>query len=105
MSQVTRWLLAGEWRAHPVRALVAVMAIALGVALGFGIHLVNEAAFSEFSAAARSLSGSADLQVRGKNAQLDETLYAQIAAMPDVEIAAPVLELDLAVFRLTHQVG
>ncbi len=97
MSQVTRWLLAGEWRAHPVRALVAVTAIALGVALGFGIHLVNEAAFSEFSAAARSLSGSADLQVRGKNAQLDETLYAQIAAMPDVEIAAPVLELDLAV--------
>ena len=97
MSQVTRWLLAGEWRAHPVRALVAVMAIALGVALGFGIHLVNEAAFSEFSAAARSLSGSADLQVRGKNAQLDEAVYAQIAAMPDVEIAAPVLELDLAV--------
>jgi putative ABC transport system permease protein len=97
MSQLARWLLAGEWRAHPVRALVAIMAIALGVALGFGIHLVNEAAFSEFSAAARSLSGSADLQVRSKNAQLDETLYAQIAAMPEVEIAAPVLELDLAV--------
>ena len=97
MSHVTRWLLAGEWRAHPLRALIAVMAIALGVALGFGIHLVNEAAFSEFSAAARSLSGSADLQVRGKSTQLDETLYAQIAAMPEVEIAAPVLELDLAV--------
>ncbi|MBM3337047.1 MAG: ABC transporter permease, partial [Betaproteobacteria bacterium] len=97
MSQITRWLLAGEWRAHPVRALVAVLAIALGVALGFGIHLVNEAAFSEFSAAARSLSGSADVQVRGKSAQLDEALYEQIAIMPDVEIAAPVLELDLAV--------
>ena len=96
-SQITRWLLTGEWRAHPVRALVAVMAIALGVAMGFGIHLVNEAAFSEFSAAARSLSGSADLQVRGKSALLDETWYEQIAAMPEVEIAAPVLELDLAV--------
>ncbi len=82
MSQVSRWLLSGEWRAHPVRALVAMMAIALGVALGFGIHLVNEAAFSEFSAAARSLSGSADLQVRSKSTQLDETLYAHITAMP-----------------------
>ena len=29
-----RCLLIGEWRAHPVRALVAILAIALGVALG-----------------------------------------------------------------------
>lgn len=97
ISRITGWLLVGEWRAHPVRALVALLAIALGVALGFGIHLVNEAAFSEFSAAARSLSGSADLQVRSKSPQLDESIYEQIAAMPEVEIAAPVLELDLAV--------
>ena len=55
ISRITGWLLVGEWRAHPVRALVALLAIALGVALGFGIHLVNEAAFSEFSADARSL--------------------------------------------------
>ena len=97
ISRITGWLLAGEWRAHPVRALVALLAIALGVALGFGIHLVNEAAFSEFSAAARSLSGSADLQVRSKSPQLDETIYGHVAAMPEVDIAAPVLELDLAV--------
>lgn len=97
ISRITGWLLAGEWRAHPVRALVALLAIALGVALGFGIHLVNEAAFSEFSAAARSLSGSADLQVKSKSPQLDENIYGQIAAMPEVEIASPVLELDLAI--------
>lgn len=97
ISRITGWLLVGEWRAHPVRALVALMAIALGVALGFGIHLVNEAAFSEFSSAARSLSGSADLQVRSKSAQMDESVYGQIAAMPEVDVASPVLELDLSV--------
>ncbi len=69
-----RWLLAGEWRAHPVRALVALLAIALGVALGFGIHLVNTAAFNEFSAAARSLSGSADLQLRATAGSFEEAL-------------------------------
>ena len=73
------WLLAGEWRAHPVRVLVALAAIALGIALGFGIHLVNSAAFNEFSAAARSLSGSADLQLRGRNPQFDEAIYAQVS--------------------------
>ncbi len=92
-----RWLLASEWRAHPVRALVALAAIALGIALGFGIHLINDAAFSEFSAAARSLSGNADLQVRGKGVRVDERRYADIAVLPDVDVAAPVLELDLAV--------
>jgi putative ABC transport system permease protein len=92
-----RSLLLGEWRAHPVRALVAVMAIALGVALGLGIHLINAAAFSEFSAAARSLSGSADLQVRTSSPFLEESHYAQLSAMNEVAIASPVLEIDTVV--------
>jgi len=92
-----RWLLLGEWRAHPVRACIALAAIALGVALGFGIHLINAAAYDEFSAAARSLSGSADLQLRASSPQFDEQLYAEVAAMPEVALASPVLELDVAV--------
>jgi len=97
LNRITSWLLVGEWRAHPVRALIALIAIMLGVALGFGIHLVNEAAFSEFSAATRSISGSADLQVRGRNPQFDENIYEQLAALPEVDVAAPTLELDLSV--------
>ncbi len=96
LGALHRWLLVSEWRAHPVRALVALMAIAVGIALGFGIHLINDAALSEFSAAARSLSGHADLQVRGKGVGFDERLYPDIAALPGIEVAAPVLELDLA---------
>ena len=92
-----RCLLIGEWRAHPVRALVAILAIALGVALGFGIHLVNSAAFNEFSAAARSLSGSADIQARAVAGSMSEQLYPQLANLPEVDIASPVLELDLPV--------
>jgi putative ABC transport system permease protein len=92
-----RSLLLGEWRAHPVRALVAVMAIALGVALGLGIHLINAAAFSEFSAAARSLSGSADLQVRTSSPFLEESHYAQLSTMNEVATASPVLEIDTVV--------
>jgi len=94
---LTRWLLSGEWRSHPVRALVAMGAIALGVALGFAIHLINAAAFNEFTAAVKSVSGLSDLQVRGPQASMDEALFPRLAQHPGVALANPVLELDAAV--------
>ncbi len=39
-----RWLIAGEARAHPARFLLTALAIAVGVALGFAVHLVNGSA-------------------------------------------------------------
>jgi putative ABC transport system permease protein len=95
--QLSRWLLLGEWRAHPLRAAVAIGAIALGVALGFAIHLINAAAFNEFTAAANSLSGQADLQVRGRQPLFDENLYPLLAQHDGVALASPVLELDTTV--------
>jgi putative ABC transport system permease protein len=93
---LTRWLLAGEWRMHPVRAAVAMGAIALGVALGFAIHLINAAAFNEFTAAVRSVSGVSDLQLRGPQATLDEALFPALVEHRGVALANPVLELDAA---------
>ncbi len=95
-SSLGRWLTLGEWRAHPVRALIAMGAIALGVALGFAIHLINAAAYNEFSAAIKSLSGQADLQVRSVQAFFDESLYPRLARYRGVALASPVLELDAA---------
>lgn len=97
IPSLRRWLLAGEWRAHPVRTLVAMAAIAIGVALGFAIHLINAAAYNEFSAALRSLSGQAELQVRGTQALMDESLYERLARRPGIALASPVLEIDAAV--------
>lgn len=96
---LVRWLLAGEWRAHPLRAAVAMAAIALGVSLGFAIALINGAAFNEFSAAVKSLSGQSDLQVRGNQATFDEGLYRRLTEIPGVALASPVLEVDAAVPR------
>jgi putative ABC transport system permease protein len=92
-----RWLLGGEWRAHPVRAVVAIGAIALGVGLGFAIHLINAAAFNEFSAAVKSLSGQSDFQVRGAQATFDEAFYPLLAQHDGVALASPALEIDAAV--------
>ena len=94
---LARWLLSGEWKAHRIQAAVAIVAISLGVALGFAIHLINAAAFNEFSAAARSISGQSDLQVRSPRPTFDEALYRDLAQHPNVELVNPVLELDVAI--------
>jgi putative ABC transport system permease protein len=96
LTLLSRWLLLGEWRAHPMRALLAVVAIAVGVAMGFAIHLINAAAFNEFSAAIQSLAGQADLQVTGREAQFDEAVYPRLATHEGVALASPVLEVDAA---------
>jgi putative ABC transport system permease protein len=97
LGLLSRWLLFGEWRAHPVRALLAIAAIAVGVAMGFAIHLINAAAFNEFSAAIKSLSGQADVQVTGREALFDEAIYPRLAEREGVAVASPVLELDAGV--------
>ena len=91
---LARQLLLAEWRAHPVRALVSIAAIALGVALGFAIHLINGAAFNEFSSALKNLAGQADIQVRATEARFDERIYPWLAERDGVALASPLLELD-----------
>jgi len=94
---LSRWLLLAEWRTYPIRSLVAVIAIALGVSLGYAVDLINSAAFNEFSAAAKSLSGASDLQVRGVQPLFDDALYPQLARQKGVALASPVLELEVTV--------
>ncbi len=96
-ASLSRWLLFGEWRAHIVQVIVALSAIAIGIAMGFSIHLINTAAFNEFSAASKSLSGQSDLQVHGRKAFFDESLYPRLAHYEGVALANPVLELDVTV--------
>jgi putative ABC transport system permease protein len=76
------------------RTLLSVAGIALGVALGFAVNVINRAAVGEFTAAVRSAAGDADLEVRGGRAGFPEELYATIARLPGVALASPVLEFD-----------
>src|SRR3972149_5858344 len=47
------------------RSFLSILGIALGVALGFAVHLINRAAVSELAAGVRTLAGEADLEVGG----------------------------------------
>jgi putative ABC transport system permease protein len=73
---------------------LSLLAIALGVALGLAVHLIQGAALDEFGRGMRLLSGQADLQVLGARAGFDEALYVQLTQHPDVAEASPVLEIE-----------
>src|SRR2546428_5461323 len=80
---------------HPRgRALLSVLGIALGVALGYGVYLVNRAAVDELAAAVRGLAGEADLEVRAGRGGFSESLYPAIARLAGVASVSPGLELD-----------
>ncbi len=81
-------------RHAPGRVALAVLAIALGVALGLAIYLINRSAADEISLAARSLYGLADFSVEGGAQGFDENFYPQIAQTPGVAAASPVVEVE-----------
>lgn len=88
------WLIGGEWRWHPVRFLLTAVAIAVGVALGFAVHLVNGSALRSFDRAIQGVNGGADLAVRAASPLgFDELLYPRLATAPGVTDASPVVRL------------
>ena len=88
------WLAGGELRAHPWRQLAALAAIAIGVALGLAVHLINASAVAEFSQAVRATTGQADLEIRGPRLGFDDRVLERVAADPDIVLASPMLEVD-----------
>jgi putative ABC transport system permease protein len=91
-----RVLLLSQLREQPGRLAVTVLSIALGVALGAAVYLVNAAALNEFGLATKRLVGDADVVIRGPRDGFAERVYEELARDPAVRAASPVLELEVA---------
>ena len=91
---VQRIVLTGALAQDRVRAALSLLAIALGVALGYAVQLITGAAVNELAQGVQLLSGDADLQLRGARGGFDEAIYARLARLPEVAAASPVLEVD-----------
>jgi putative ABC transport system permease protein len=89
-------LLLAQLREQPGRLLVTVLAIALGVALGESVYLVNATALNEFGLATKRLVGEADIIVRGPRDGFSEALYPALSRDSAIAVASPVLELQAA---------
>lgn len=88
------WLITGEARQHPGRIAIAVLAIAIGVALGFAVHLINGSALAAFGQAVNTVNGAADLKIEAASRLgFDEALYADVMQVEGIADASPVVVL------------
>ena len=94
ITSATGAILVGSLARNKTRSVLSLLAIALGVALGYAVQLITASAINELALGVQVLSGEADLQVRGPRGGFDERLYPKLARLPEVALASPVVEVD-----------
>jgi putative ABC transport system permease protein len=95
-ARIWRILLLAQIREQPTRFVVTVLALALGVALGSSVYLVNASALNEFGLATKRLVGEADIVVRGPREGFPEQVFVDLARNASVSYLSPMLELEVA---------
>ena len=60
MIRLAWWLVRAQFMTRRTATALSTLAIALGVALGYAIHLINAAALADFSQAMKSVQGEPD---------------------------------------------
>lgn len=90
-------LFSGALRDQPVKWLIATLSIAVGVGLGFAVHLIHQQALDQFNSGVRQFSGQADIQLLPHSRLLPEQHLSELASLPEVAVASPVIDLKVPV--------
>lgn len=99
MTRLAWWLIRAQFMTRRTATALSMLAIALGVALGYAIHLINTAALADFSQAMKSVQGEPDAVLAAKDnaGRVPLALINEIARDPAVAIVAPVIETRVRV--------
>ena len=102
MRTLAVWLIRAQFRARRTSTLLSMLAIALGVALGYSVHLINAAALADFARAMQTVQGDPDAVIAARDSagSVPLALVDEIASDPAVLIAAPVIETRVRIGRL-----
>lgn len=90
-----RALVVGYLRTNGLRALVTLVAVALGVAAAYAIDLANATAVDSFSRSVDVIANRVNLQVFGSGTGFDERALTRIERLRGVWSASPVIEGEL----------
>ena len=79
-------------RQQPMRSMLTMMGVALGVAVLIAVVVVNRSIVRGVTATVDHVAGRADLQISGGRSGIAETLLDVVRAVPGVHKLTPVLE-------------
>lgn len=79
-------------RRHGGRSLLTVAGIAIGIAVFVAMHAANDSVFAAFQQTVSRLAGATELQVTAGFSGFDEEVLERVQALPQVGVAAPVIE-------------
>ena len=99
MNTLAAWLIAAQFARRRTTSLLSLLAIALGVALGYAIHLINDTALADFRQALRSVQGEphAIVAPRDTTGSVELALVEELTRDPAVLVVAPVIEVRVRV--------
>lgn len=107
MLKLAWWLIKAQLKTRRTATLLSMLAIALGVTLGYAIHLINDAALADFSRAMKSVQGEPDAIVTPRNSADHVSLLTlnQLATDPHIAVMTPVIETRVRVAATTRQLA
>ena len=107
MSTLAWWLIKAQFKTRRTATLLSMLAIALGVTLGYAIHLINDAALSDFSRAMKSVQGEPDAVIapRDSAGNVSLALLNQLATDPNIAVMAPVIETRVRIAAGARQLA
>lgn len=79
-------------RVRPLRSLLTLFSVALGVALYTSIDIVNSSTLMSFRSGIEALSGKAQLSIQGGENGFEESVLDDAAKLPEVGAAVPLIE-------------
>lgn len=91
MLRAACWIGSRQVFERPVRTILTIAGIALGVSVAIAIPTANEEVLKSFQDTVIAVAGRATLQVSGGELGLDEGVITEILAHPAVASAGPVL--------------
>jgi len=90
-----RALVTGYARANVLRAIVTLIAVALGVAASYAIDIANDTAVASFSKSVDVIANHVNLQVFGAGRGFDERALLRVQRLPGVRSANPIVEGEI----------
>ena len=94
MLRILILLIVEHLRHRPIRALLTMVGVAIGVSAWLAIRVVNGEVYQSFEQSVESVVGEASVRVYGGSEGLNEQILQSIQGHPDVRAANPILKIE-----------